>query len=183
MISAIHETLSSLTSVKQPKFLNRPSSDVSTPPNDPATSPPEAHMPHLPSGTPTIKETKRQKGAKATDFIRQHFPVGEADDDLVETASPPEPVVRRLKPTSHPATAKRRETSPSSTRAETTDLKSKLNHRHLIVDPEVRSLFPANTPPDPHATFITVPGSKGSNSSYSSNTMRVCSHIPLPGSS
>jgi hypothetical protein len=87
MLSTLQKTfsdaLSSLTSTKEPKLLKRPSSDISTPPNDPAIFPPAAHMPPPRSSTSSKTDTKRHKGGKVTEFLSRHFDVpGEVDDPI-----------------------------------------------------------------------------------------------------
>jgi hypothetical protein len=88
MLSTLQKTfsdaLSSLTSTKEPKLLKRPSSDISTPPNDPAIFPPAAHMPPSRSSTSSKTDTKRHKGGKATEFLRRHFDVPGEEDDPIE---------------------------------------------------------------------------------------------------
>jgi hypothetical protein len=88
MLSTLQKTfsdaLSSFTSTKEPTLLNRPSSDIPTPPNDTAISPTAAHMPPLRSSTSSKTDTKRHKGGKATEFLRRHFDAAGDQDDPIE---------------------------------------------------------------------------------------------------
>lgn len=84
MLSAFQKTLSgafsSFASVKEPKLLKRPSSDISSQPNDPARSPPEASMPHSRSSTSS-------KRGKAEEFLSKNFNGAGRQDDPVEVQS------------------------------------------------------------------------------------------------
>jgi hypothetical protein len=88
MISTIQKTLSgafsSLTSTKEPKLLKRPPTHISSQPDDPATSPQTAPMPQKRQSTPSIRNTKRQKGGKAAQFLSKRLKEGEEEDDPIE---------------------------------------------------------------------------------------------------
>lgn len=91
MISAVHrkisEALSSFTFTKQPKLLKRPSPDISSQPDDPTRSPPEASMPYSRSSKSSNTSTKRPSGGKATEFLNENFGAGGEEDDPIEVQS------------------------------------------------------------------------------------------------
>ncbi|ERF74852.1 hypothetical protein EPUS_03236 [Endocarpon pusillum Z07020] len=193
MFSTIQKTLSdvlsSLTSSKEPpRLLQRPTSDVQSLSNDPARSPATARMPHSRSNTSSNTDTKPQKGAKATQFLIQNFDTRE--DDPIETSSPPEPRVRRIKPGRRLSGTRRQESSPNSTRYDGTNLndgnmtdgwnyfrpkappsKPQLHHQYLIVDADERALFAGNAPPDSAAVLIPGPNLRKAIRKPSSPTM------------
>ncbi|KAF7502505.1 hypothetical protein GJ744_005642 [Endocarpon pusillum] len=174
MFSTIQKTvsdvLSSLTSSKEPpRLLQRPTSDVQSLSNDPARSPATARMPYSRSNTSSNTDTNPPKGAKAAQFLIQNFDTTE--DDPIETSSPPEPRVHRIKPGRRLSGTRRQESSPNFTRSKAPPPKPKLHHQHLIVDPDERALFAGNAPPDSKAFLIRVPGSRKPVRKPSSPTM------------
>lgn len=88
MFSAIRGTisgaLSSFPSFREPIHPKRLSSDISTQSDDPAILPLPAHMPYSRSTTYSNTDTKRRKGAKATEFLNEHFNPAGNDDDPIE---------------------------------------------------------------------------------------------------
>lgn len=84
ILQKLSDAVPSFTSIKEPKLVKRSSSHISTQPNDPATFPTAARMPLSSSSTSSSKDGKQRKGAKAKDFLKKHFSLVEADDDLVE---------------------------------------------------------------------------------------------------
>jgi hypothetical protein len=87
MISAFQKisgAISSFIPSKEPKTLKRPSHHSSSQPNEPSRSPPAAHMPKSRSSTSSSRNTKRQKGAKATEFLLNNLDLEEEGDDPIE---------------------------------------------------------------------------------------------------
>jgi hypothetical protein len=88
MLSTLHKkfsaAISPFTSTKEPKLLKRPSSDISSQPDDPATPPTTmARMPHHPRPSASLFADTRPEGVgKAKAFVRQEFSADEIDDPI-----------------------------------------------------------------------------------------------------
>jgi hypothetical protein len=87
MFSNLQRTFSAaiapFTSTKEPKLLKRPSSDISSQPDDPATPPiTKARMPHPRPSIPANTDTRKKGEGKAKAFMQQNFSAAEIDDPI-----------------------------------------------------------------------------------------------------
>jgi hypothetical protein len=71
------------TSTKVPKLLKRPSSDISSEPDDPATPPiTKARMPHSQPIISANTDTRTKGEGKAKAFMQQNFSAAEIEDPI-----------------------------------------------------------------------------------------------------